>query len=187
MTALLAAFNRLRGSSRGGIVTRRFTAMSRCLRARYNGDPPVRPRLTNLTIFNTLFVNVTKSATLYVDPACRSAATFDYIATDETLPLTGPRAATHIGVASENDLRVRAPAISCRKRRGPVATGGTPDAKRHKEPERGREQPSARPDHCLDRRLRGCAVVVRWRARPGHAMARPAAGGVADGNPRRWW
>lgn len=114
---------RMRGSS-GSIVNTTF----------YRHEPNVGPALaimcptptSNVTIFNDLFVNSTKSAIPYVDPACRSAATFDYIATDETLPLSGP-GGTHIVAASENDLmgpstgdlRLQKNAAAA------VATGGT--------------------------------------------------------------
>lgn len=116
----------LRGSS-GSIVNTTF----------YRHEPTNNPApglaircptpASNVTIFNTLFVNVTKSTTPYVDPACRSAATFDYIATDETLPLTGP-SGTHIGVASENDLVSPSTGnLQLQKNaEASVATGGTP-------------------------------------------------------------
>ncbi len=115
----------MRGSS-GSIVNTTF----------YRHEPTTNPMpalaircptpTSNLTIFNTLFVNFTKITAPYVDPACRSAATFDYIATDETLPLSGP-GGSHIGAASENDLmgpsngdlRLQKNAAAA------VATGGT--------------------------------------------------------------
>lgn len=59
--------------------------------------------ISNLTIFNTLFASPAAFGKPYVDTNCRSAATFDYIATDETLPLPGP-AGTHIVTVSEADL-----------------------------------------------------------------------------------
>lgn len=46
----------------------------------------------NFTIFNTLFVNTPgfpMAGRTYVESSCRSASTFDYIATDESMPIAG--------------------------------------------------------------------------------------------------
>lgn len=116
----------MRGSS-GRIVNTTFYGNSNNYSTGLNGLAVVCPSpSSNLTIFNTLFVNPVQFGKPHVDPNCRSAATFDYIATDEPLPLGGGAGSRIFPVSdsalvdpTNGDFRLKTTAPSA------VTTGGT--------------------------------------------------------------
>lgn len=109
----------------GRIVNTTFYRHSDVFSTGYNGLALACPSaITNLTLFNTLFLNPAPLGKPYVDPNCRTATTFDYIGTDETLPLAGA-AGSHIIAATEADLVAPTNGdFSLKKSSTALATGG---------------------------------------------------------------